>query len=64
MFELTVARRHILANRKDTILNLLSVAIAVGVIKMSLVLNEGSKEDIVTSVMQKNPHILLSAKGG
>lgn len=64
MFELTVARRHILANQKGTLLNLLAVAIAVGVIIMSLALNEGSKANIVTSIMQKNPHILVQPKEG
>ncbi|MBN1235182.1 MAG: ABC transporter permease [Methanotrichaceae archaeon] len=62
MFEIFIAQRHILANRRYTILTLLSVAIAVGVIIMSLALNEGSKADIITTVVENSPHIIVEPK--
>jgi lipoprotein-releasing system permease protein len=62
MFEMFIARRHILANRRYTILNLLSVTIAVGVIIMSLAQNEGSRADIITTIVESSPHIIVEPK--
>ena len=62
MFELIIAQRHILANRRSTIFTVLSVAIAVGVIIMSLGLNEGSLADVIKTTVENSPHITVQPK--
>ncbi|MDD4162205.1 MAG: ABC transporter permease [Methanothrix sp.] len=62
MFELFIAQRHILANRRSTLFTVLSVAIAVGVIIMSLGLNEGSMADVITTTVESSPHITVEPK--
>lgn len=62
MFELEVARRHIVANKRVTGFTLLTVAIAVGVIVMTLGLTQGTRMQIVENTVEKNPHILIKPK--
>jgi lipoprotein-releasing system permease protein len=62
MFELEIAKRHITANRRGTIFTLLTVAVAVGVIVMSLGLTEGTKNQIIENTIEKNPHIIIGPK--
>lgn len=64
MFELDVAWRHIVSNRRGTAFTLISVAIAVGVIVMSLGLTEGTKQQIIENTVEKNPHLIISPKEG
>ncbi|NYT02864.1 MAG: ABC transporter permease, partial [Methanosarcinales archaeon] len=62
IYELAVAVRHILSNRRGTAFTLLSVGIAVGVIIMSLGLTQGVTREIVASTIEKNPHLYLEPK--
>jgi lipoprotein-releasing system permease protein len=62
MFELVIARRHVVSNRRGTAFTLLSVAIAVGVIIMSLGLTSGVRSQIIESTVEKNPHIIINPK--
>lgn len=58
-FEMGVAARHILSNRRGTAFTLLSVGVAVGVIIMSLGLTEGVRAAIVANTIEKNPHLYI-----
>ncbi len=62
MFELHVALRHVFTNRRGTAFTLISVAIAVAIIIMSLGLTESVSSQIIENAINKNPHILISPK--
>jgi len=62
MFELDIARRHVVSNRRGTAFTLISVAIAVGIIIMSLGLTEGVRTQIVQDTIEKNPHLIIEPK--
>jgi len=62
MFELNVALRHIVTNRRGTAFTLISVAIAVAIIIMSLGLTESVSSQIIENTVNKNPHILIGPK--
>jgi lipoprotein-releasing system permease protein len=62
MFELNIALRHVATNRRGTAFTLISVAIAVGIIIMSLGLTEGVRVQIVENTVEKNPHLLVNPK--
>ena len=62
MFELDIARRHVVSNRRGTAFTLISVAIAVGIIIMSLGLTEGVKTQIIQDTIEKNPHLIIKPK--
>jgi lipoprotein-releasing system permease protein len=64
MFELDIARRHVVSNRRGTSFTLISVAIAVGIIIMSLGLTEGVRMQIVQDTIDKNPHLIINPKNG
>ena len=64
MFELDIALRHVTTNRRGTAFTLISVAIAVGIIIMSLGLTEGVRVQIVKNTVEKNPHLIISPKKG
>ena len=64
MFELDIARRHVVSNRRGTAFTLISVAIAVGIIIMSLGLTEGVRMQIVQDTIDKNPHLIINPKNG
>lgn len=64
MFEVDIAKRHIASNKKGTAFTVLTVAIAVGVIIMSLSISSGSLRQIVQNTVEKNPHILVMPKEG
>ena len=64
MFELNIAARHVVSNRRGTAFTLISVAIAVGIIIMSLGLTEGVRMQIVDNTVEKNPHLIISPKKG
>jgi len=64
MFELDVALRHILTNRRGTAFTLISVAIAVAIIIMSLGLTESVSNQILENTVNKNPHLLIGPKEG
>ena len=64
MFELDVALRHIISNRRGTAFTLISVAIAVAIIIMSLGLTESVSSQIIENTVNKNPHLLIGPKEG
>lgn len=64
MFELDIALRHVATNRRGTAFTLISVAIAVGIIIMSLGLTEGVRIQIVENTVEKNPHLIVNPKKG
>jgi lipoprotein-releasing system permease protein len=64
MFELCIAIRHITSNKKGTAFTLFTVAVAVGVIVMSLGLTSGSLAQIVQNTVEKNPHVVILPKPG
>ena len=63
-FEMAVAARHILSNRRGTAFTLLSVGVAVGVIIMSLGITEGVRAAIVANTVEKNPHLYIEPEPG
>lgn len=62
MFELDIALRHVATNRRGTAFTLISVAIAVGIIIMSLGLTEGVGAQIVENTVEMNPHLIVNPK--
>ena len=62
MFELDVARRHIISDPKMVLFTVLAVALAIGVIVVMMGINEGYKSDLVNSLVEKNPHLTVSPK--
>ena len=62
MFELDIARRHVATNRRGTAFTMISVAIAVGIIIMSLGLTEGVRVQILENTIEKNPHLIINPK--
>ena len=64
MFELDIARRHVVSNRRGTAFTLISITIAVGIIIMSLGLTEGVRIQIVQDTIDKSPHLIIKPKDG
>lgn len=64
MYELDVALRHIATNRRGTAFTLISIAIAVAIIMMSLGLTESVSSQIIENTVNKNPHLLINPKEG
>ena len=62
MFELDIARRHVTTNRRGTAFTMISVAIAVGIIIMSLGLTEGVRVQILENTIEKNAHLIINPK--
>lgn len=62
MFELTVARKHISSDPKMVLFAVLSVALAIGVIVVMMGINEGYRNDLVSSTVENNPHITVNPK--
>ena len=62
MFELDIARRHVATNRRGTAFTMISVAIAVGIIIMSLGLTEGVRVQILENTIEKNAHLIINPK--
>lgn len=62
MFELDIARRHIISDPKMVLFTVLAVALAIGVIVVMMGINEGYKSDLVNSLVEKNPHLTVSPK--
>jgi lipoprotein-releasing system permease protein len=62
MFELFIAWRHVATNWRGTAFTMISVAIAVGIIIMSLGLTEGVRVQILENTIEKNPHLIINPK--
>ncbi|HSD57633.1 MAG TPA: ABC transporter permease, partial [Methanotrichaceae archaeon] len=62
MFELTIARKHITSNPRMVLFAVLSVALAIGVIVVMMGLMEGYRDQIVSSTVENNPHLIIGPK--
>lgn len=62
MFELAVARKHVASDPKMVLFAVLSVALAIGVIVVLMGINEGYRNDLVSSTVENNPHIVVDPK--
>ena len=62
MFELDIALRHVATNRRGSAFTMISVAIAVGIIIMSLGLTEGVRVQILENTIEKNAHLIINPK--
>jgi lipoprotein-releasing system permease protein len=62
MFELDVARRQIASDPKTALFTVIAVALAIGVIVVMMGINEGYKSELVTSLVENNPHLTISPK--
>jgi lipoprotein-releasing system permease protein len=62
LFELDVARKHIVSDPKMVLFTVLAVALAIGVIVVMMGINEGYKTDLVNSLVENNPHLTISPK--
>jgi lipoprotein-releasing system permease protein len=62
MFELEIAKKHISSDPKMVLFTSLAVALAIGVIVVMMGINEGYKSDLVNSLVENNPHLIVSPK--
>ncbi len=62
MFELEIAKRHIVSDPKMVLFTVLAVSLAIGVIVVMMGINEGYKSDLVNSLVENNPHLTVSPK--
>ena len=62
MFELDIAKKHISSDPKMVLFTVLAVALAIGVIVVMMGINEGYKSDLVNSLVENNPHLIVSPK--
>jgi len=62
MFELTVARKHISSDPKMVLFTILSVALTIGVIVVMMGINEGYKSELITNLVETDPHLTVSPK--
>ncbi len=62
MFELTIARKHITSDPRMVLFAVLSVSLAIGVIVVMMGLMEGYREQIISSTVENNPHLIIGPK--
>jgi lipoprotein-releasing system permease protein len=62
IFELTVAKRHISSDPKMVLFTVLAVAMAIGIIVVIMGINEGYRADLISSLVDANPHLTVSPK--
>jgi lipoprotein-releasing system permease protein len=62
LFELEIAKRHIISDPKMVLFTVLAVALGIGVIVVMMGINEGYKSDLVNSLVENNPHLTVSPK--
>ncbi len=62
MFELTIARKHITSDPKMVLFAVLSVSLAVAIIVVMMGLMEGYRDQIVSSTVENNPHLIIGPK--
>ncbi|MDM7913207.1 MAG: ABC transporter permease [Methanotrichaceae archaeon] len=62
MFELTIAKKHITSDPRMVLFAVLSVSLAIGVIVVMMGLMEGYREQIVSSTVENNPHLIIGPK--
>lgn len=60
MYELKIALRQVLSRKRQTFFSILAVALAVAVITVMMALLSGFQDELVTSSIENNPHIVIS----
>jgi lipoprotein-releasing system permease protein len=62
MYEFTVAEKHILRNPKMALFTIAAVTLAVAVIVVLMGLMSGFQDEVITTTVENNPHILVQPK--
>lgn len=60
MYELKIALKQVLSRRKQTLFAILAVALAVTVITVMMAMLSGFQDELVTSSIENNPHIVIN----
>ncbi|MHC1754011.1 MAG: ABC transporter permease [Methanosarcina sp.] len=60
MYELKIALRQVLSRKKQTLFAILAVALAVAAITVMMAMLSGFQDELVTSSIENNPHIVIS----
>jgi len=60
MYELKIALRQVLSRKKQTLFAILAVALAVAVITVMMAMLSGFQDELVSSSIENNPHIVIS----
>ncbi|MGA9188691.1 MAG: ABC transporter permease [Methanosarcina sp.] len=60
MYELKIALRQVLSRKKQTLFAILAVALAVAVITVMMAMLSGFQDELVTSSIENNPHIVIN----
>ncbi len=60
MYELKIALRQVFSRRRQTFFAILAVALAVAVITVMMAMLSGFQEELITSSIENNPHIVVS----
>lgn len=59
MYELKIALRQVFSSKKQTLFAILAVALAVTVITVMMAMISGFQDELVTSSIENNPHIVI-----
>lgn len=62
MFELEIAKKHISSDPKMVLFTVLAVALAITVIVVMMGISEGYRSELVSSLVENNPHLIVSPK--
>ncbi len=62
MYELAVAKRHLMANPRQVLFTVLSVSLAVAVIVVLIGLTAGYRQNLIDSTIENAPHIVVGPK--
>lgn len=62
MYEITVAQKHILRNPKMALFTIAAVTLAVAVVVVLMGLMSGFQDEVITTTVENNPHILVQPK--
>ena len=60
MYELKIALRQVLSRKRQTLFAILAVALAVAVITVMMAMLSGFQDELVTSSIENNPHIVIN----
>ncbi|AKB37631.1 ABC transporter, permease protein [Methanosarcina siciliae C2J] len=60
MYELKIALRQVLSRKKQTLFAILAVALAVAVITVMMAMLSGFQDELVSSSIENNPHIVIT----
>ncbi|AKB33371.1 ABC transporter, permease protein [Methanosarcina siciliae HI350] len=60
MYELKIALRQVLSRKKQTLFAILAVALAVAVITVMMAMLSGFQDELISSSIENNPHIVIT----